>query len=184
MFTECIFPGIRNPDFYTEEAKVALGQQKPSEPPSPTPYPSLTPYPSPTPLPTYTPPAKPNDQAGQKNYEDKLKQQGEQYRSAMQKQGEEYRQMSLRQGDEYQDARTSQGDEYTNAMKAYADEREDWQTSTQKAISAAEGKIKAVLDNFGRTLQGSVVSRWLAMTIIMVVVLGLIIFFQKRKDTV
>ncbi len=40
------------------------------------------------------------------------------------------------------------------------------------------------MDNFGRTFKGSVGSRWFAMGVIIIVVFGLVIFFQKRKDVV
>ena len=46
MFTDCNFPGIRNPDFYTDEARVALAAAQPREPAKPTAYPSPTPYPT------------------------------------------------------------------------------------------------------------------------------------------
>ncbi len=35
MFQDCNFPGVRNADFYTDEARVALAQPKPVEPPQP-----------------------------------------------------------------------------------------------------------------------------------------------------
>ena len=92
--------------------------------------------------------------------------------------------MRVQQGTEYEEQRSEQGDEYAADMKGYGDDREAWQRDREKAISAAENKVNAVVDNFGRTFKGSVSSRWLAMTIIMLVVFALVIFFQKRKDVI
>jgi hypothetical protein len=203
MFTDCSFPGIRNEDFYTADARVALAAAKPVEPaqptayPSPTPYPTLTPWPTYTPLPTFTPLPKPQtqDQGVLQKYEDDSKAQGEAYRKKMvdqgsayqkvrEQQGDVYTKQRTDQGDQYEKQRKAQGDEYRDAMQKYGDEREAWQTNRQKAISSAENKIDAVMDNFGRTFKGSVGSRWFAMSVIMLVVFGLVIFFQKRKDVV
>ncbi|MEJ5202383.1 MAG: FHA domain-containing protein, partial [Anaerolineales bacterium] len=61
IFKNCAnFPGILSPDFYDEDAKIALSQGEPQKPPQPTRYPSPTPrhtptqYPTPTLLPTPT----------------------------------------------------------------------------------------------------------------------------------
>ena len=54
----------------------------------------------------------------------------------------------------------------------------------EKAISAAEGGIKGIVDNYGGAFRGSVASRWLAMGTIMLVVFGAVVGFQKRKDVV
>jgi ABC transport system ATP-binding/permease protein len=201
MFADCVFPGIRNPDSYTEEAQLALAAPQPSEPPkptaypSPTPYPTLTPLPTFTPLPTLTPLPTPSDPTKMSDYMDDAKEQGEKYRklsvaqgekyrTAREEQGDEYQDVRLQQGSEYEAQRSEQGDDYAAAMKAYGDEREQWQRDREKAISSAESKIQAVVDNFGRTFRGSVASRWLAMVVIMAVVFALVIFFQKRKDVI
>ena len=60
----------------------------------------------------------------------------------------------------------------------------EWETKRGKAIATAEGKIKAIWDNYGRTFKGGLMERWLAMSGIMAVVLVLVIVFQKRKDVV
>ena len=201
MFSACSFPGIRNPDYYTAEAKAALAAPAPVEPPKPTAYPSPTPWPTFTPLPTYTPLPTltplptPSDPTKMGQYMDDAKKQGDEYRKlsvdqgdlyrkAREKQGDQYQNVRVKQGTDYEKLRSQQGDEYAAAMKKYGDEREDWQRNREKAISAAENKIKAVLDNFGHTFKGSVASRWLAMVAIMAVVFVLIIVFQKRKDVI
>ena len=68
--------------------------------------------------------------------------------------------------------------------KGYEDRLTEWRTKRTKSIGAAEGKIKAIVDNYGRTFKGGVVERWTAMTVILLVVLVLVMIFQKRKDTV
>jgi len=201
MFTDCNFPGIRNPDFYTDEARVALVKAQPAEPakptayPSPTPWPTLTPVPTYTPLPTLTPLPTPADPQKLGAYMDDSKKQGEDYRKlsvdqgdvyrkAREKQGDDYQTIRVKQGADYEKQRSRQGDEYAAAMKAYGDDREQWQRDREKAISAAENTVKAIVDNFGRTFKGSVASRWLAMGVIMAVVFVLVVVFQKRKDVI
>ena len=167
IFDECQFPGIRNPDFYTADARVALATSRPVEPAKPTPYPSPTPYPTRTPLPT---PADPR--------------QMQKFMDDSQKQGREYQDLRVQQGQDFEKLRSQQGDEYAAAMKRYGDERESWQRNREKAISAAENNIDVIVDNYGRTFKGSVLSRWLAMGGILLGVFGLVIGFQKRKDVV
>jgi hypothetical protein len=69
-------------------------------------------------------------------------------------------------------------------MKAYGDDKETWTRDREQAIKGAEGLLKAVYKNNFRSFKGVVVSRWLAMLAIMAVLLGMIVFFQKRKDVV
>lgn len=167
MFEQCYFPGIRNPEFYTAEARQRLTQPRPIEPLKPTAYPTLTPYPTFTPIPT------PFDQR-----------QLQKYQADREQQGKEYEQKRLDQGKEYEKKRVEQGDEYAAAMKRYGDDLKRWETDRQKAISAAESNIKAIVDNYGDAFKGGVLERWFGMCAIMVVVFGLIIFFQKRKDVI
>ncbi|MBN1888202.1 MAG: FHA domain-containing protein [Thermoflexales bacterium] len=167
MFEACHFPGIRNPEFYTANARAALAAPRPTEPLKPTSYPTPTPLPTPTPIPA---PADPGLM--------------EKYQQERDKQAEEYAKRREEQGRDYELKRVEQGDEYASAMKRYGDERERWQREREKAISAAENTIKAMLDNYGRTFKGDVLSRWLAMGAIMTVVFLLVIVFQKRKDVV
>ncbi len=168
MFQECAsFPGIRGKDFYDAKAQLALSQPEPVKPLSPTPYPSPTPFPSPTPL------ATPNNPQGFSQYMDDMQQQGAAYQDARE-----------RQGSEYQDQREQQGDEYADAMTTYGDAKADWQRAREQAIQSAEGMMKAIVQNYGRTFKGAVTTRWFAMGTIMVVLFGLIYFFMKRKDVV
>ncbi len=167
MFQQCYFPGIRSPEFYTAEARQRLAEPRPLEPLKPTAYPTFTPYPTLTPLPT------PSDQRQLQKYQEDREQQGKEYEKKREQQGKEYAKK-----------REEQGEEYTAAMKRHGDDLKRWETDRQKAISAAENKIKAIVDNYGGAFQGGVLERWLAMCMIMLVVFVLIIAFQKRKDVV
>ncbi len=62
--------------------------------------------------------------------------------------------------------------------------RRNGRRNREQAIKGAEGLLKAVFRNFYRSFRGNVVTRWAWMTAIIVVLLGLIIFFQKRKDVI
>jgi ABC-type multidrug transport system ATPase subunit/pSer/pThr/pTyr-binding forkhead associated (FHA) protein len=168
IFTDCNeFPGILNPDYYDEEARIALEQPEPAKPPTPTPYPSPTSIPSPTPYPTPEDPQKMGD-----------------YMDLRTEQGEEYQALRLEQGDEYQATREAQGDEYADQMTAYGDAKADWQRKRERAIQGAEGLLKSVFDNYGRTFKGSITSRWVAMILITLVLLIFIILYQKRRDVI
>jgi hypothetical protein len=167
VFTHCQFPGIRNPEFYTTEAQSAIISPRPIEPGQPTPYSSPTPYATFTPLPP------PSDQSLM-----------QQYQNDREKQGKEYADLRIQQGNDYGKLRTQQGDEYAQAMKDYGNEREKWQRDRTRAISSAENMIKAVWDNNKTSFKGDVYSRWFVMCAIVLVVFGLLIVFQKRKDVV
>jgi ABC-type multidrug transport system ATPase subunit len=161
------FPGIRNEDYYTDEAQAALAREGPAKPEQPTPYPTFTAYPTPTPLPT---PANPAD--------------FDAYMDDMQAQGDEYQGLREAQGDEYQDLREAQGDEYEVAAEEYADERSEWQQDREQAVAGAEGMLRSMYEGYAQAFKGGYASRWLKMVFIMVGMLGLIITFQKRKDAV
>jgi pSer/pThr/pTyr-binding forkhead associated (FHA) protein/ABC-type multidrug transport system ATPase subunit len=202
------FPGILNPDFYTDESSAALAQTEPPQPgqatpwPTFTPYPTLTPYPTPTPYPTFTPlpePAKPGlfGQGGGdfEQYQEDMKAQGEEYQALREQQGEEYQQLREEQGDEYrslseeqgseyQDLREQQGDEFESSMEDYGDARSDWQRNREQAIGGAEGLLKALFEGYGHAFRGSYIGRWLISSAIGAGLLVLIVVFQKRKDTV
>ncbi len=175
-------------------------------PPSPTPRPTPTPPPSPTPPPTPTPPPPPGlfgDQNAyraqvekqQRDYGEVLRQQGQEYAAAREAQGNEYAKVREAQGNEYQQVREAQGIEYArqrekqgldyrDKMRLYGDQLTEWEKKRGKAIAIAEGKIKAIMDNYGRTFRGGLAGRWSAMVGIMVVVFVLVLVFQKRKDVV
>lgn len=202
IFTQCgDFPGVLSEDIFDEKAQMAVVLPKPEEPPQPTAYPYPTAYPSPTPLPTPTslpsptPLPTPFNPAEMANYMDRRSEQGaeyqdqilgqfEDYRLDSQAQGAWYSDLRTEQGDEYKELRQQQGDEYTEAMQEYGDERAEWQEARDKAISSAEAILGAVYDNFPQIYERTVFSRWMIMGMIIFVLLGTVLIFQKRKDVV
>ncbi|MFZ1628303.1 MAG: hypothetical protein WAV70_05165, partial [Anaerolineae bacterium] len=127
---------------------------------------------------------QPNDPSKLDAYMDDSREQGRKYQDRRQVQGDEYQAQREAQGNEYQDARQQQGDEYAAAMETWGDQKADWERERQRAVKGAEGMLKNIFDNYGRAFKGTVASRWLAMTIVMIVLVGLIVFFQRQKDVV
>jgi hypothetical protein len=101
-----------------------------------------------------------------------------------QRQGDEYTDLRQAQGDEYQAAREAQGDEYEAAVTDWGDNKGDWEENRQKAINGAEGLIQTIYESYGHAFRGPYTIRWAWMAGIMFLMLGLIIIFQKLKDTV
>jgi ABC-type multidrug transport system ATPase subunit/pSer/pThr/pTyr-binding forkhead associated (FHA) protein len=178
------FPGILNDDYYTDQARAALVREEPIQPGQPTAQPTFTPYPTLTPYPTMTPLPTPENPADFDAYMDEMELQGDEYQELRQQQGDEYQDLRQQQGDEYRDLREGQGDEHEVAMEGYADDLTEWQQDREQAIGGAEGMLKSIFESYGHAFQGRTESRWITMSIIMAGVLGLIVFFQRRKDVV
>ena len=202
IFTDCAaFPGILSTDFYDDLAKQMVALPEPIEPLQPTAYlyptalPSLTPIFTPTPMASPTPlptPADPrqmdaymDDQRAQgKEQQDAVMDQFEQYRLDSQDQGQVYADQMDVQGDEYVELRQDQADQYTDAMQDYGDERAEWQKNREKAINSAETLLGTIYDDSGYVFEGTIFSRWTALFIIMLVLMSIMLYFQKRKDVV
>ena len=120
----------------------------------------------------------------QNAYRQQVEKQQRDYGDLVKKQQTDYGKAREQQMLDYAKSREKQGGEFKDLMRAYGDQRTEWEKTRGKAISTAEGKIKAIWDNYGRTFQGGLMGRWLAMSAIMAVVLVLVIVFQKRKDVV
>lgn len=262
IFKNCAnFPGILSPDFYDEDAKIALAQGEPQKPAQPTRYPSPTPrhtptqyptptllatptflptpspYPTPTRLPIHlggSPERRATDYAGLSPEEQQTRAVGEaawraaQYQADTEKQFEEYRQtreaqfgdyqnQTIGQMAEYKEQVEEQFDEYQEQVKdqieqhidlevqsmeeyghqvegqfeeyrvemeEYGEKLEDWERNRQEAIGAAETILGIVYDNYGRMFHGSVLSRWIYITLITLAQFVAILIFQKRKDAI
>ncbi len=201
MFESCYFPGIQDPDFYDDETKQQLAEEEPEKPPTPTPYPTFTPYPTLTPFPTLTPyptltpPPQPSSPQDQQAYQDTLREQGNQYEDLRQEQGDKYQALREDQGDEYtiiredqgndyQDLREAQGEEFQDESEAWGEALRDWESEREKAVQGAEGMIEKVYGSYRPAFEANVKTSWLALAIICVVVLGLTMVFQKRKDVI
>jgi hypothetical protein len=167
MFEQCDFPGIRNPEFYDDAARVALTVPEPVKPEKPGAYPTLTPYPRPTPLPT------PGLFGDQQAYMRKREQQEREYQKKMEEQGDEYRKLTEQRYETYE----KEMEEYGETFKA-------WELDREAAVRGAEGLIEGVLKQSEPALKGDVRVSWLALTIISLAVLALTLAFQKRKDVI
>ncbi len=202
IFTDCAdFPGILSPDFYDDLAQEKLALPEPIEPAQPTAYPyptalpSLTPIFTPTPPPSPTPLATPDNPLNMDAYMDQMRDQGQEqqdavmdqfeaYRQEMRDQGQVYADQMDAQGDDYVELRRRQGDDYQESMQDYGDERADWVKGREKAINGAELMLGSMYDDYGYIFRGSIVTRWIAMGMIMGAYLGVMLIFQKRKDVV
>jgi ABC-type multidrug transport system ATPase subunit len=167
MFEQCYFPGIRSLELYNEEARAALEAPEPIKPSTPTPHPTFTPYPTLTPLPT------PGISGDQQAYEQRRESQGQAYEQIREQQGEDYRVLVMQQYDQYQ-----------NESESYGESLSTWQSDRESAIRGPEELIAGIYTNYGPVLRARVDTSWLALALISVVVLGLTLLFQKRKDVV
>ncbi len=69
-------------------------------------------------------------------------------------------------------------------MEIYADDLRDWQSDREKAVQGAEGMVEGILKSYRVVLEGEIEQSWLALVVLSVVVLGLAMVFQKRKDVI
>jgi len=72
-------------------------------------------------------------------------------------------------------------------MRTWETQMTDYQTAQegrQRAVSAAEGMLKSFWEKFNFIYDATVTESWLSMGLIDVVLVGLILFFQKRKDVI
>ncbi len=89
---------------------------------------------------------------------------------------------------------TAEGDEIEACMNTWEDDMNVWedqmdvyqesQEDRQRAISGAEGMLKSFWEKFNFIYGSSVIGAWINMTLIDIVLLGAILYFQKRKDVV
>jgi len=187
IFTRCnTFPGVLNPDFYTADARAALGRPEPAQPPTPTPYPSPTPLPTFTPQPTATPDMTSPPQSMQA-CQAQAQDQCDEYIDGLMEQQEEYTDARAEQSEAYQDQRQEQMDDYQDALTGpdgWSNQKQEWAEDRQRAISSAEGVLKNMFESYDYAFRGEVYSRWAWIGGLGVFFLGIIMFFQKRKDVV
>ena len=149
---------------------------RPTEITYPTAMPSPTSLPTPTLLPSPTPFTTPRNSVSFSNYLKKVYQQGEEYRVLVSDQFEQYRldsltqteefsQVQTAQSNEYAELRHAQADVYSTALQTYFDEQAAWQANREKAINRAEFVLGFYYDNYHQILQGSVMGRWVIMSI-------------------
>lgn len=91
-------------------------------------------------------------------------------------------------------AASASGGEMQACMENWQAEMRTWETQMttyqqaqegrQRAVSAAEGLLKNYWEKFNFIYDVEVTSAWLYMGLIDLVLIGLILFFQKRKDVI
>jgi hypothetical protein len=84
----------------------------------------------------------------------------------------------------YQDLREAQGEELQDQSEAWGEDLRDWESEREKAVQGAEGMIESIYGDYQPAFEANVEMSWLALAIICVVVLGLTMVFQKRKDVI
>jgi hypothetical protein len=91
------------------------------------------------------------------------------------------------------DAYQKQAEVYKAATIAYQQSRAQWQFSREAAVQPAEAMIDIFKKDFGWTFvnknnaaayRARIIGAWLAQAGIIIVIFGLILFLQKRKDMV
>lgn len=91
-------------------------------------------------------------------------------------------------------ASSAAGGEMQTCMETWQSDMRVWESSMteyqaaqegrQRAVSAAEGMLKSFWEKFNFIYDASVTQSWISMGFIDVVLVGLILFFQKRKDVI
>ncbi|MFN2218952.1 MAG: hypothetical protein ACK2UA_10120, partial [Anaerolineae bacterium] len=110
--------------------------------------------------------------------------QGDDYQRIREEQGDEYTILREDQGNAYQDLREAQGEEFQDESEAWGEDLRDWESEREKAVQGAEGMIDSIYSDYQPAFEANVELCWLALGIISVVVLGLTLVFQKRKDVI
>ena len=168
IFTECAtFPGILDPAFYTDEAKVALESPEPENPDKPV-------------QPTGKPekpikPEKPDTLEGQEQYQKDM----EQYQKDMEQYQEDM--------DDYQkkmDKWTDDMDNWQDQAEDTGEDQKDWAEDRIGAIGSAEGNLEAIFDQYNYAFYGKPAPRWVVSFALMVAFFIIIVIAQKRKDVV
>jgi len=201
IFTQCgRMPGILTTDYYDDEAKAALEAPEPIKPveptrlPSPTTIPSPTALPSPTPYPTPTALPQSNysninlwmadSQEQTADYYDERSDQLADYQEEVKDQSGDWAELTSDQMEDYADESQQQYKDFSELMEDYGDELGEWQKERGSSIGAAENSLSTYMEKWGRAFRGTILRRWVNLTIIALVFFAGILFFQKRKDVI
>ena len=68
--------------------------------------------------------------------------------------------------------------------EAWGEDLRDWESGREKAVEGAEGMMGSIYGDYTPAFEANVGLSWLALSIISIVVLGLTMVFQKRKDVI
>jgi hypothetical protein len=74
--------------------------------------------------------------------------------------------------------------QYRSAMDVWQTQYSEWKEKRDSAIGEAEGLIRKFHDDYGNTFNVNLVRHWGALGLIMVLMFGLLVLVQKRKDVV
>jgi ABC-type multidrug transport system ATPase subunit/pSer/pThr/pTyr-binding forkhead associated (FHA) protein len=74
--------------------------------------------------------------------------------------------------------------QYRSAMDIWQTQYREWKEKRDSAIGEAEGLIRKFHDDYGNTFNVNLVRHWGALGLIMVLMFGLLVLVQKRKDVV
>jgi len=74
--------------------------------------------------------------------------------------------------------------QFRSAMDTWQTDYGEWKEKRNSAIGDAEGLIRKFHEDYGNTFNVNLVRRWGALGLIMVVMFGLLVLVQKRKDVV
>lgn len=181
------------------ELPTPTSMPTPTRLPTPTALPTPTPLPSPTPLPTpillYELDKYRDASAAQQEayfeqrseqmsaYFDARSEQMSAYFDAVQEQYSAYSDSQKQAMEAYLEQRKTQAEDYSAALDVYSNDLADWQRNRQKAVGAAENVLKNLMGKFSRAFEGRVQDRWLVLVVQSVVMFGMILALQKRKDT-
>ncbi|MFQ5409896.1 MAG: ABC transporter permease, partial [Anaerolineales bacterium] len=75
-------------------------------------------------------------------------------------------------------------EQYRQEVERYQEDLGRWQRDRSTAIAAGEGVLATFWESHGSTFNVNVTNRWMAQGIIIMVLFGLILVFQKRKDVI
>jgi ABC-type multidrug transport system ATPase subunit/pSer/pThr/pTyr-binding forkhead associated (FHA) protein len=74
--------------------------------------------------------------------------------------------------------------QYRSAMDLWQTQYREWKEKRDSAIGEAEGLIRKFHEDYGATFKVNLARHWGALGLIMVVMFGLLVLVQKRKDVV
>jgi ABC transport system ATP-binding/permease protein len=203
IFEECsTIPGILSPDYFTDQAQMALGQPRPIQPQEPeliwitptfrtTPTQVATPtfFPTPTPVPLETLEDinlieyQMTRQAQFSDYQGSIEEQLQDYQATAQAQVSSYIEEEKEAMTLYQQDSVGEYEDYIGNLDTYGDELVSWETSRQEAIGAAEAILWQIHQDYGHTFRKSIASRWIALIIIITIQYVITLIIQRRKES-
>jgi ABC-type multidrug transport system ATPase subunit/pSer/pThr/pTyr-binding forkhead associated (FHA) protein len=91
---------------------------------------------------------------------------------------------AMRQYQKDIEAYQDQVKQYRSAMDVWQTQYREWKEKRDSAIGEAEGLIRKFHEDYGNTFNVNLARHWGALGLIMVIMFGLLVLVQKRKDVV